>query len=426
MKLNKIFALVIALVMMMALGTAFAANSDGTLNIDRGIDSADNRISIAKQIVFVNAEDTTVREPNITYTYTISSVDPSGAKITDKDNMPGTVKAGVMTAVAGAATATTSTVTFADTATSAASANGTSIVSKYATFTFTPSEFKVSNTLTPGIYRYKVSETTNVTKASVGITEAPTYAADRFLDVYVKWTDDTHTALSIYGYVLFEGNASQSITSGQINGGNVSMKSTGYVNTATETGKQADVDVYTTQNLYINKTTTGALADKNHDFPIHVTITAPSGVSNTKLDVTTQNNGALTTASDTVGAHIAAWGTVNGTVRDTSMIAIKGVPADAKVSIVEDNDTADSYKVKAGTQAGTADLLTEAIVLAGTSAAATTDVTLSAKSEIDFTNTLTEISPTGVVMRFAPYALMLAAGLLIVILGKRRKNKDED
>jgi len=422
--LKKLSALVLALAMIVAMSaTAFAANSDGDVNIDNGIDSTDVTINIAKQIVFVNAEDTTVREPNITYTYTISAVTPTEATITDKDDITGTVKAGILSAVKGAATDTTSTVAFTDSATSAATANGTSTASKYAAFTFTASAFNA-----PGIYRYKISETASPAKASVGITEAAEYNAARYLDVYVKWNDDAHTTLAVYGYVLFEGTDSQTIKSAQLTPpGDVSMKSAGYVNTSATAGTQEDVDVYTTQNLYINKTTTGSLADKNNDFPIAVTLTAPSGVSNVKLDVTTTGSGSLTTATDTIGAHVAAWGNVAGTVRDGSQIAIKGVPAGASVSIVETNNTADSYKVKAGTAADGADILTEAIVAAGANAAATSAQTLNAKVEIYFTNTLEAISPTGVVLRFGPYALMLGAGLALLILAMRRKSrKNED
>ena len=185
--MKKIGALVLAVMMVLAMGSAaLAANIDGTVNSDKGIDSSDNTIYIAKQIVFVNDETTTVREPNIVYTYTISSVNPSSATITDKNGMTGTVKAGVMAAVTGTKDSTSSTVTFTDTATSSASANGTSTASKYAAFTFTPANFTTGTPAvkTPGIYRYKISESTDVTKASVGITEAATYSADRYLDVY--------------------------------------------------------------------------------------------------------------------------------------------------------------------------------------------------------------------------------------------------
>ena len=68
--IKRISSIVLALMMVLTMGTSvFAATSDGTLNEDNGIESKDGTIRIAKQMVFINAEDTTVREPNITYTY---------------------------------------------------------------------------------------------------------------------------------------------------------------------------------------------------------------------------------------------------------------------------------------------------------------------------------------------------------------------
>lgn len=425
--MKKIISILLTLVMLAvcaaALATEAVDSNDATkINTDKGIDSTANTIRIVKQIVCVNAENTTVREPNIEYTYTIASVTPGTATITDANSNIGNVKAGPIAAVTGGATATTSTVTFADTATVAATANGTASDAKYASFTFDPSKFKDdSNALSPGIYRYSITETCSPTKASVGITEPDGYNAGRFLDVYVKWNDD-RDALEIYGYVLFEGEATTSIASPT-----VTMKSAGYVNTSTTAGTQTDVDIYTTQNLYINKTTTGTLADKGHYFPVTVTLTAPTGVTPPKMDVTV-TNATLTFSTDTVGAYTAAWGNVAGTVKDGGQIAIKGIPAGTKAKIVETNDTADAYKVKAGTTSDDDDLLAEAVVAAGQPSSATSEVTMStAKGEIFITNTLDSISPTGYVTRFAPYALMLIGGIALLIVAKKhRKHSDEE
>ena len=417
--MKKIGAIILAIVMMTMCAAAWAdVTTDGTTNQYKGIESNDTTLKIAKQIIFVNAEETTVWEPNITYTYTIKTTVPGTATtVTDSDGHSSPVKAGPIAAVTGATTATTSTVAFTDTTTASATANGTA-KTKYASFTFDPSEFKVNDALTPGIYRYEIEETCSPTKASVGITESTGYASGRFLDVYVKWNSG-RTALEIYGYVLFEGGgATTSIASTD-----TTMKSAGYVNTSETTGSQADVDVYTTQNLYISKTTTGAMAEKNHDFPITLTLSGPTGVSNVKMDVTKSGNGTLTTTNDT----ISAWGDVPGTVRDGSQIIIKGIPSGATASIVETNDTTDTYRVKAGTTSGAADLLTEAIVAAsGTSSAIA--ATLSTKKEVFITNTLDTISPTGYVSRFAPYALMLIGGIVLLIVAKKHKkhHTDED
>ena len=409
--LKKILAVVLAMVLMAAMSvTMFAVNTNGQLNDDNGINSEETTLSIAKQIIFVNDEATAVREPNITYTYTIATTDPGSATITDKNEIVGSVKAGPLAAVTGSATATTSTIVFADTATQNATAAGTASAAKYATFTFDNSKFSAA-----GIYRYKITESASPAKATVGVEESGTYNAVRYLDVYVQYTDNTHTALKVYGYSLFEGADDTSIESDALTGGDVSMKSAGYVNTGSE-GTLSDVDVYKTENLYIKKTTTGVLADLNNEFPITVTLTAPQGVTaNVKFDVTGM-------------AAINAWGAATGAVKNGTEIAIKGIPAGATASLVEKNNTVDFYKVKAGKTAGAADLLAEAIVNPNANSGATADLTLAngdnSASRIEITNTLDAISPTGVIVRFAPFAIILLAGVALFVIARRRRVED--
>ncbi len=57
--------------------------------------------------------------------------------------------------------------------------------------------------------------------------------------------------------------------------------------------------------------------------------------------------------------------------------------------------------------------------------------TVDQDTDIDYTvaitNTLLQISPTGIVTRYAPYDLILVAGVvLLVISKKRKKNTDEE
>ena len=47
-------------------------------------------------------------------------------------------------------------------------------------------------------------------------------------------------------------------------------------------------------------------------------------------------------------------------------------------------------------------------------------------SVIGLTNTLAEVSPTGVVLRIAPYVAILGGGIALLLLSKRTKKDDED
>ena len=44
---------------------------------------------------------------------------------------------------------------------------------------------------------------------------------------------------------------------------------------------------------------------------------------------------------------------------------------------------------------------------------------------ITVTNNLDAISPTGVIMRYAPFVLILAAGIVIFALSRRRRDKED-
>lgn len=421
--MKKLVGLILAIMMIAAVEAAFAVNSDTTQNAYNGIENSANTIGIAKEIIFVNAENTTVREPNITYTYTIATTTPGTATITGLDMTNKTtpltsqVKAGPIEAVS----ATTATVSFADiNAKITATANGTSD-RKYANFTFTPATFGAA-----GIYRYQISETQSPAKATVGIDEKAIYSATRYLDVYVKW-DTNHENLEIYGYVLFEGTATDSIEYNDT--AELASKSQGFVDTSTTAGAHTDVDVYTTENLLISKTTTGSMADKNHNFPVTITFTKASGLSDSiKLDFAVANSGTLTkTGTDTNSVdYVTMDAALSGTVRDTSTITITGVPYGSTVTMTETNNTYDSYRVKAGTTSGAANLLTEATVAANATSGATTSQTLNAKQSIYITNTLDAISPTGYVSRFAPYALILIGGIALLIIAKKRRPKEEE
>lgn len=412
---KKLGGAVLAVAATLALSSvAFAA----TIGSDGTVTATDNTVTIPKQIIFVNDEATNVREPNLTYTYTLSSATPSAATIEDADGIKTTVKAGVI--AANTNTNHQATVTFADTNRSAASANGTADEKTF-DFTFDPSQFTE-----PGVYRYLVHETVSPTKASKGVVEAATYSADRYLDVYVKRAATGSNTMEIYGYVLSEDTASTSFK-GNAPTSNLDKKSTGYVDTdsdSTDTN-HADVDVYTTYNYELNKDVQGTMADPNNDFPVSIAMTSASGVDAVKLDFALASEATLSgSATDTAGSYIML-GTLSGTVDDDSKITLTGIPAGSSVAVTETNNTPDSYKVKIGTTAAGTDLFAEATIAASGTAGPSSTQTFTAKQEAFITNTLDAISPTGIVMRYGPFAVMLVGGLALLFVATRREREDE-
>ena len=200
-KFAKLTALLLTLVMVFGMSTMTVLAADesaGGAFVDETVTADNETVSIKKEIVFVNDEATTVREPNITYTYTLSAVASVTATVKDSAGLQATVKPGVAAAIATG----TDTIVFQDTVTGSASSAGTA-VAKYADLVFDQDVFTA-----PGIYRYQIVETQNKTKSTVGVTEeGGTYNATRFLDVYVCKTDaslpNAAGNMKIYGYVLY-------------------------------------------------------------------------------------------------------------------------------------------------------------------------------------------------------------------------------
>ena len=463
---KKIGALVLAVVMVMAMNvTAFAADteiSDGGIQskpTDRANDAfsaEDNTVTINKGIVFINDEATDVYEPNITYTYTISGVDVTdgGITVTDEHSATPAHQAVVYdtNGLTGYVSNTNNqaTVTFADgNAFVSATAAGTE-VKKAFTFTFVPSAFPHA-----GIYRFLITESVGTNaRETAGIVSNGTYAASRYLDVYVRNKSGADGTYEIYGFVLFEAaNQDTSIT-------NSTSKSNGWVNTVTS-GDPTDVDVYTTYNAYVQKHVSGSLADQSNAFPFTISLDNNNSTytRTTKVRVAATDAKAVvstgttswtgTADAQTSNTYIALNGetdvTVTGTIKHSGEIGFYGLPVDSRITVVEEtNNTYDVYTASATVADGTGSAAAKNIDYKAASSATdyTTNVasaalnrtglaklnaveTFTAKKTIDFTNTITEISPTGVVLRVAPYALMLGAGIVLFLLSRRRKEENE-
>ncbi len=449
----------------------FAANTPNSGN--QGPDNAkvlhavanasDLTFTIKKDIVIFNEDALNIFEPNVDYTYTVAPANVNdGTTITglteDADDGNATVTVAVRAGVAGGVTilgtsgtaGTTATLKFgddtahpnestpeADTVTVA----NAKTVDKDLTISINEAAFNnasLSPKPTAGVYRYVITDTTDPADLiKAGIDRNANYDEARYLDVYTKYDNDGN--LKVYGYVLLKAN--DSIAYSSETGVTETIKVTGFDKESetdgTHTYENGNTisDQYHTYNVDITKTVDGALGDKNHEFPFKIELTNETVTSeadfyykhstaSTPTDVNLADNGEWTYGS------VA---TASGTTYDLKLkhgesFSITGLPKATMIKVTELNDTPDTYSVSA--LGNTSPLsLNSATPAKGQTAAMTTEFDLDetkTKDTIAFTNTLKDISVTGIAFTAAPFALMLLAGTFFVGMFMKNRKKDEN
>jgi len=202
-----------------------------------------------------------------------------------------------------------------------------------------------------------------------------------------------------------------------------------------DTGKKAvwytayDIpgDTYTSYNVSLKKVVEGGMGNRQNQFPFEATVnnsnifyvvskTDASGAESSKTDVSN------TTASTTLA--------------DTEVFHIRGLNPNATINYTETNNTPNKYTVKATDKDGSTDVSETGVEQNGTFTAYSTvqnvtDYAVSYKegeltkaSAVVYTNTLASVSPTGVVLRFAPYILMLGAAMFFVVLARKQREQE--
>lgn len=448
--LKKIMALVLALAMLLAMGTvALAAGDDGRTvggktdtytgsNASEATNmAATDAIPLTKSIIFVNANGSKVYEPNISFGYAVEPASIDESTYTVKDGTtPDPVTAYVHPGPDGSVTGTTIAfgVKLDGTATTAVttSANGVD-VERTGSLSLDISKFE-----RPGVYRYKITETpTPSDVTSVGlVARTDDYNSVRFLDVYIH--RNASDALEMYGAVIFKSTTS---TAGQDNITTSTTKTTGYGPATGSSKDDATVDRYTTYDVIVKKTVDGNMADKNHEFPFYVTVS--NTINGAKFSYTADNSETFTgaTVSSGVGTLNATSfqigsdeKTSNLTLKHNDTITITGVPSnqetDLSIVVKEFNDTYDSYTPSVTVTSGTISMISDTAMVAQSGSNSTSAFAIKendvANQTITINNSLSEISPTGIVLRIAPYALMLGAGIVLLIVSRHRKAKVED
>ncbi len=454
-KLRKIGAIVLAVMMIAAVGLAYATSADDTYTgsgDSNAITGTGNRIGettipLTKGIIFFNANGSAVYEPNITFNYTVApdtalDADGTTATVTDdgSQNNGTPVTRNVYPGPANGVTGTSITFSSGNDAHTTA-ADGAE-VEHSGNLTFDASKFD-----RPGIYRYVITESvdgsgTDAEKlAAAGLTARDAnYTTTRYLDVYVRNGD---SGFEMYGAVIFVSTGS---TPGTDSIGTNTEKTTGFqpgVGGASSYASDPNVDKYTTYDFTVKKTVSGSMADKNHDFPFYVTVS--NTISGAKY---TYTNDAGTAAAETISGTSITKGSGSTSsdlkLKHNEQISFVGVPSsqatDLAIVSKEYNDTYDQYTASTTAKNGTLNIantndadpvVTNGVMTATTGSMITESFDIVSNDDdaqvLTIDNNLTEISPTGYVSRFAPYALILIGGIALLIISKKhKKHTDEE
>lgn len=302
----------------------------------------------------------------------------------------------------------------------------------------------------PGIYRYKITDvTTAATLTAAGVTDGG--ASDQiYLDIYTKYNANKD-GLEVYGYVLFKSENerdsitytdSTSITEGKVTGFDVDTEReteiVGGQNVIT-----LNSDKYYTYNAKVKKIIDGELADTTHKFPFKVELSNPNVTSSDDFRYQINIGGEQGTLTD---AHLAANGswTLDGITNATTglklgqndEIVLVGLPAGTKIKVTEKNDTGDIYTASAkdtdnialNLKSGTADAATSVAVSPDATAEMNAVYDIDGTETITFTNTMKDISVTGLLFSVAPFIILTAAGavLIVMVIRSRKHREDND
>lgn len=426
-KHSKITILILTLAMMLSMGTFVFAAQDtvGDATIETKTSSA--TLNIPKTLIVTNPEEIRVYGPTVTYNFTIdpatvtdgSYVESDADRSEEGDYASAVVNPGVAD---GVSVTTQPSFTSAETA-AATGKKGVELSSNIVVTT------DISKFTKAGIYRYELKDATTAdTLTAAGITRETDYAATRYLDVYIY--NDSPSGLKIGGYTLLKANETA------VTGDNdTAKKSPGFISGSEKdetTGKvttegSEPTDLYNTINVKVEKEVTGGLGDKTNLFPFTIAVSNSGMTYYTTQDV----------AADVPGTPGSAT-SISKALKHGDAFLMKGLNPKAEVTYTEENNTDDTYQVtisdKDGGVVNSIDKKKTAKNETQTSGAqkvsnyvdsSTQKIEASDYSQIKFTNNLNEISPTNVVIRFAPYLFILGGAVMLLIVSRRRRTEEE-
>ncbi len=397
--MKKLISVFLAVVLALSLSAAaLAADSANTINPNAGMVAGAGR-TVTWTDVFTVAEGDTITQnlPGATFNYTITA--GTGAAATANSPL---VKNGVGTPTINNAAhaATTPTSTPPTTSEVDVTAN------------FTNVEFTEA-----GIYRYNVKEVlgTSSSAADIDIDVKNGNKGTYVLDVYVKKIPGNNGAedtFEPYAYALSKTGEFASF----IHDKDKDVWNAIYEGAEDGTGKVNEiVNELTTYDLTITKTIVGDVAANEFEFTIDIT--------DVPTDVYIKRD-----SEDAVAGNQ----TFTVKLGNGGKTVIIGLPSIAKYAIKEAVNRLEGYEVDVK------ETKTDKTVAAGTynwipdaadavAYGINSDAVPMGKGsvKVDYTNTLDNISPTGVVLRVAPYALILIAGVALLLISRRRRTEKE-
>ncbi len=300
--------------------------------------------------------------------------------------------------------------------------------------------FKPAAFATPGVYRFVVTEGTatgansgdvEAMKVTVDGVEKP-YQTQRFLDVYVRLKDGSADR-EIYGYVLHSGDTL--VASNATGNKHTGDKNSGFDGDGNKTGKKdtpQGYTRYTPRKLKVDKKISGMI-NKDNLFPFTVNLfhnkAGSVNFDNADLQVKVKMPGAsaytVKKASEIPG--------LGATLKDGQSLEIIGLPKTTTYNVKETNNTALTIKSDvrfsedvANPVPDTAAVTSETVAPAANSSERGGDKSLVQKdSHVAYHNHIDEITPTGVVLTVAPYAMMLAVAGSMGFMFFNRKKEEE-
>lgn len=372
-------ALISAMVMSMNGMTALADNTP--------VSGSSIQVNVDKYLVM----DQYANVPDVTFSYTIEGLDKT---MPANGNKP-EIKASVNNSDAVTGMPTIGSTTFSPDrtytfgivpegpVTEAYLTGGKRFVKEQAVVSFSAVSFKE-----PGIYRYFITEN-NINDDNKGLTKDPRTLV---FDVYVT-DQDGDGKLEINDYILHN----QVDPEMDKTGGNYGNdKVTGFVNT------------YETKNLTFEKQVAGNQGDRSKKFQFTVEIS--NADPNTKYTLIASPSSALPANKNELKVGANKTVSESYSLSHYESITIQGLAKDTNYKITENDYTNEGYST---TNTKVANSLT------------TDDQTFGEVDEkVVFTNTKSVTTPTGIIMSFAPYILVLALAGVFAVMFLRKKRED--